>query len=315
MAITDIRSASEDYLRWHAQYYWGGATLQTMGFYPYLVQNPIAVPDQTVFEVVPVQKISAVQVLTNDSDQEQTQIVDFSEKIIETTTSTTTEGYKIGSGITSTSKFGYSLKILSTTTGFDQTFTLNTTSEYNHSSTETTTQTTERLWELTQPVRVAPRSQVISTLTVFGGKAEIPMTLNANLLGQGVSNGAPEVYSDLTLRKTDGSTWYNWVYASQMYDLAWTGKPVSFAGYTGHSLILKGAAVTTTGPCLYSTVRFDETPLPGYEKDSKPRSWYSNEVLLRDRTIITIPDLDPKTGRPLPPKGPEPILVSSRIND
>ncbi|PEM46677.1 hypothetical protein COF80_00065 [Bacillus toyonensis] len=312
MAITDIRLASEDYLRFHAQHYWGGATVLSTGFLPYLIQNPIAVPDQTVFETVPVQKVSSVQVLTNNTDVEQSQTVKFSEKVIETTTSSTTEGYKIGSGITSTSKFGYSLKVKGNSSGFDQTFTLTTTSEYNHSSTETKTQTTERLWELTQPVRVAPHTQVVTTLTIFGGEARIPMTLNANLLGQGYGQ---EAYSELNLRKTDGSVWYNWIPASNMYDTNWPNKPASFAGYTGRSLILKGASVTTTGPCLYSTVRFDETPLPGYEKDSQPRSWYSNEVLLRDGTIITIPDLDPKTGRALPPKRPEGILVSSRITD
>ncbi|QIW21381.2 ETX/MTX2 family pore-forming toxin [Bacillus thuringiensis] len=311
MAITDVQSSAADFMNWAIPYYLNG-TVTAQQFYPYVIKNPIAVPEQLFFVTIPVQKVASVQVIENNTSLTQSQTLKFSEKAIETTTSSTTEGYKVGSGITSTSKFSYTTKIFGSSIGLEQTFTVNVNSEYNHSSTETTTQTTERLWKVTQPVSVLPYTRIVATLTIMGGEVEIPMTLNANLLGQGLDT---EYYCGADFSSPDYPNAWQPFMASNLYDTSWPNKPASFAGGNGNELILKGASITTNGPSLYSTVHFEQTPLPGYERLSEPKSWYSNEVVLRDGTMITIPDLDPATGRVLPSKMPEPILASSRIND
>ncbi|PEM46675.1 ETX/MTX2 family pore-forming toxin [Bacillus toyonensis] len=311
MAITDIESAAKDYMNWALPHY-SGYSPTSYKFYPYTISNVSAVPAQTAFETAPVQKAASVQVVTNNTSLTQSQTLKFSEKLIESTTGSTTEGYKIGSGITSTSKFSYNVKIFAANIGFDQTFTVTTTGEYNHSSTETTTKTTEKLWELTQPVSVPPYTQIVATLLILGADLQIPMTLNAFLLGNGTEIGSENLYCSAYYYNPNYTL--QPYYAGNMANRSWPNRPDCF--YQGvYSLQLQGASTTSHGPGLYATVLFEQTPLPGFETFSESKTWYSNEVLLRDGSIITIPDLDPATGRVLPAKVLEPVMVSRSSND
>ncbi|TKI82104.1 pesticidal protein, partial [Bacillus wiedmannii] len=110
----------------------------------------------------------------------------FSEKVSETTSSSTTEGYKVSAGIKSTTKLSFKMSFIASG-GIEQTVEVSTNAEYNHSSTTTTSSTVEKTWEVTQPVIVPANSRVTATLIIMGGEVKVPIKLSANITGSNTS--------------------------------------------------------------------------------------------------------------------------------
>ncbi|MCR8861030.1 ETX/MTX2 family pore-forming toxin [Bacillus sp. FSL K6-6038] len=294
MAIDDINSNARNFMEWRLRTHYNPSRLGEVYFYPYEIRNAIAVPKTTSFRVTPQQKATSIQVLENNTSIPQSQTVKFSEKTIETVSNSTTEGYKIGTGVKSTTKASLQVKFPFGSGGAEQSLELSVTSEYNHSSTSTTTHTTERLWEVTQPVTVPAYSRVTATLVIMGTTFSVPMDLTANL--HGTRAGGDGFCAQDYWNQKNEKWWVLWT-AGHLANGSWPNRPKSFVSVgPNSSLNLKGASMTTVGPGLYSTVKFDQTPLEGYENALESKTWYSNEIQLRDGQIVTVPSIDPVTG-------------------
>ncbi|TKH16338.1 pesticidal protein [Bacillus wiedmannii] len=287
MAITDVEKSAIDFMRWHSVAKMNGIpnTWYNERIHPYEVNNPIAVPKSTSFKTVPFPKATAVQILENNTGVQQSQTVKFSEKVSETTSSSTTEGYKVSAGIKSTTKLSFKMSFIASG-GIEQTVEVSTNAEYNHSSTTTTSSTVEKTWEVTQPVIVPANSRVTATLIIMGGEVKVPIKLSANITG---SNTSYHFCSHAFAR-------YNAVNLGAYYRsghlMGLPNRPASFKSIgPNYSLNVEGASTTVVSPGLYTTVRFDQTPLSGYSGETK--TWYSNQIMLRDGHVLTIPNFDP----------------------
>ncbi|WP_242319048.1 ETX/MTX2 family pore-forming toxin [Bacillus cereus group sp. BfR-BA-01349] len=87
-------------------------------------------------------------------------------------TNSTTEGYKVGAEVKSTSKAYVKAKFPFGEGGYEHSLEISFTSEYNHSST-TTTKSNEKLWEVSVPVTVPARTLIRVTLVVMDSDINI----------------------------------------------------------------------------------------------------------------------------------------------
>lgn len=203
MTIIDIEQKAYEELKWYATRVLNAQpnSFTNPSLYSYNINNADAVPDTVNFKTNPKILLTSVQVLSNDTSIQQSQTLKFSQKCTETTTTSTTTGYRIGTSIKSTTKGKIKVGFLMAGE-IEQTVEVSLTGEYNHSTTQTTTSTHERLWEYTQPVLVPARSKVIATFYIMGGPVTVPMTLSANIAGTGVSpKGSPYSLSKIYFKK------------------------------------------------------------------------------------------------------------------
>lgn len=126
--------------------------------------------------------IGARQVLTNKSSSEQTQTV----KLSKTTTSTFAwslkEGFKIGMSV----KFAVGVPpIASAETTIS--------SELSFEATQTKTETETRLWEVTQPVRVVPNTEVEAVLFIDEERFSQPFHSKCTFSGYVCSNSPSRI--------------------------------------------------------------------------------------------------------------------------
>ncbi|MRB43364.1 pesticidal protein, partial [Bacillus thuringiensis] len=70
--------------------------------YDYVISDSVAVPKTVIFNVNPTPYTGPNIISENNTDVNQNKRIKFSEKVVETTTHTTTKGFKIGGGIKST---------------------------------------------------------------------------------------------------------------------------------------------------------------------------------------------------------------------
>ncbi|HDR5278216.1 TPA: ETX/MTX2 family pore-forming toxin [Bacillus thuringiensis] len=312
MAITDIEQSAFDIIEGFALKSFPGiipGSFFNRKIYPYELTNAIAVPVTTSITANPIPKVTSIQVLENDGEAVQNQTAKFSEKSIESVKNTTTEGYKIGAGIKSTTKFKVKVGFL-VSGEIEQSLEVSLTGEYNHSSTQETTRTTEKLWEITQPVTVPPYSRITATLVIMEANLKIPMTLSANLRGTKLTSGIVYPFVGIDFQTTNGSVGTD-LGADGLYrygSYSQHGKPESFkSAGPNQSLNLEGHSFTAAGVGLYTIVRFEQTPLSGYSGETK--TWYSDQVMLRDGSILTLPNFNAIIGRSDSCSGP--IILGS----
>lgn len=116
---------------------------------------------------------------------------------------------------------------------------------------------------------------------------KIPIKLSANLKGNGPYGNTLCSIAFQRYQGTDLALYFD---AHHLY--FWPNKPACFKSIGPNaSLNLEGASTTVVSPGLYTTVRFDQTPLSGYSGETK--IWYSDQIMLRDGRILTIPNFDP----------------------
>ncbi len=65
----------------------------------------------------------------------------------------------------------------------EQSVEISVTGEYNHSSTDTNTNTVEKVWELTEEVQTPPKSRIIVRLIIMRAKLQVPVKLKTYLYG------------------------------------------------------------------------------------------------------------------------------------
>jgi hypothetical protein len=301
MTITNIELAIRDYTNWDGTReipgYINRQVIDGPNIYDYVISDSVAVPKTVIFNVNPTPYTGPNIISENNTDVNKNKRIKFSEKVVETTTHTTTKGFKIGGGIKSTTKGTLKLKFPVGELGFEQTLELlPLTGEYNSSSTTGNTCANEKLWEITDNITVPPHSRVTSTLIIMKTEVRVPMELTTNLRGTNssgegsfpTSNG---LFSYTTsARGTVGGIFVSYYVrpASALYNTSWPDKPATFNSIgSNESLNLLGSGYSDVVPSLYVTIRQDQTPLSGYPGETK--TWYSDKVILRDGRIVTLP--------------------------
>lgn len=301
MAIFDYNAKVVEFSQWYASMY-GYTNLRNFKYY-YNITDINAVPESSnpSVTVTPVLARTSIQELTNNTSVPQAQTVSFSETTTESQSSTTTNGAKFSTTVTSTTKFTASVKFKAIGSSIEQTLAVAMTGEYNYSSSQTKTTISSRTWTITQPVSVPPRSRVTCTLLIYDAPFAIPVNLNCNIVGT-----QPFITSTQLVGSThDFSTPTGTAGTPPgiMYLNNWPGRPSEYIG-SGRSsgssseniLKFRGKGSQTAVQGLYSTVRFDETPLPGNQGET--RTYYSPIQLANQDNMIptnstSIPIINP----------------------
>nr|BAJ05397.1 crystal protein [Bacillus thuringiensis] len=298
MAIFDVEADLIDNNKWYAQKYYNAnpSTFRNPIVYDMNVSDLDVVPITTEFSSTPQLTNSATQVVRNNTSKDQSQTVLFSEKSIETFSRSTTEGYKIGSSIKSTTSFKVKVGFL-VSGEINQSIEVAITGEYNHSSTETTTTTNEKLWQVTQPVIIPPYTQVTATLQIFSGPFVVPAKTKATIQGKGTNNGAYNFASAITYTDNSGRVYTDRNRAQALYTdrNEWPGYKRIYVGGSSSTdptglLRLEGEARITAQVGLYAVTEFRESPLPGYAGVGSNRTYYAPNILLGDGSVIQFPE-------------------------
>ncbi|PEK74087.1 ETX/MTX2 family pore-forming toxin [Bacillus toyonensis] len=306
MTIIDFQATIEEYARWHAAKF-DRKNVRNVKL-GYLTTNVNAAPpssNPTVTVNPTIAKASSVQILRNNTSVSQVQTVAFSETTTDTQSSTTTKGCKFSTTVSASSKFKVDVKFLMVNSSVEQTVGVSTTAEYNYSSSQTRTQTTSKVWTVTQPVTVPPFKQVSCSLLIYDAPYTIPIDLNCHI----VSNYSSQWGKCLgTYNSTDaqGQTWLSAISVGNL--MSWPGKPPEFVGVVASNpnqpndrdtLVFKGIGTQSALTGLYSIVDFVEKPLPGY--DGEIRTYQLPAQLVNENDIIlpestSIPIINPITS-------------------
>lgn len=326
MSIIDFSKKAYEFIDWHAN---------TQNphkpknhdhiIYPYAYDAYSEVQQKTFHIGNPTPLAGAFRVIENNSDVQQKQTVKFSEKTVNTITHTTVNGYKVGDGIKSTTKASLECSFIAAGK-LEQSVEISVTGEYNHSSTDTNTNTVEKVWELTEEVQAPPKSRIVARLVIMRAKLQVPVKLTTYLYGttrKEEYNFPALVGYDYDASRNYYPNW--WDFAGYSLGAAnWPGKPESFSYKEGDpSLIITGEGITTVDLGLYVTTRYDQFPIssPNYYEVSSDSNldplfshtgsydcipteaangssdcsgntggttWYSKNILLADGRIIKV---------------------------
>lgn len=286
--ITDVSKCCEDYLKYASKDNATPNSYSNFEMYDYTLSNVEVIPTETSFVNDDVKMLlSSTTVLENNSSIEQSRTENFSTNHEETYTYSTTEGYKIGAGIKSTTKAKVKVDFLMAGSELEQSLELSFTSEYNHSSTETTSTKESRSWGISQPIKVPPYSKIICTQYIMGGTVNVPVKLNATLRGNHYIPMASDTHL-AGIQYTPVGAGYKVlsVMAANYLENDWPGKPsgVFNPSSTPHAIDLVGVGKNIITAGYYSYVKFEELPLDG--KSSKASKVYYSDIMLADGTTI-----------------------------
>ncbi|WP_277999128.1 phosphatidylinositol-specific phospholipase C domain-containing protein [Bacillus cereus group sp. BfR-BA-01349] len=264
-------------------YSFHGATI-----YDRSVLNSEVKPDKVEFDVIPNLTNTVINTITNDTNVEQSVSTKLSTKTVETTSITTTEGYKVGSSIknTLTFKAGGIFSI----GGVEHSFEVSVSGEYNHSSSETKTNTKEKLWEYTAPIKVPPQTKVEGKIQIYSGSIPVPVTLKSTVwgLGQSPNGQLKNALTSLYYKDNRGKEWVDTYQVALLYTLRgeWSGYKPIYVGSDGSGVKLQGKATVDIDLGLYAVVTFKEEPLPGNQNMKNGRTY--SKIIFRDGRIMDI---------------------------
>ncbi|MCR6850464.1 ETX/MTX2 family pore-forming toxin [Bacillus sp. IBL03825] len=276
MTIFDFESSVRS--RWQYEGEKNDHSMDKFTLFPYTLEDVVVASPPDALETTPVLEASSIQVLTNNTGINQTQTTTLSQKTTDTTSTTTINGLKIAGD----SKFPFTQKIPLSffIDGGTNKIEITTIGEYNFNSTDIDTQTTERLWEFTQPIVVPPYSQVTTQLLIYTGSFSYTPDVTAVIRGQG---NVDFHYDDLAKGEGDGNYWHG--PAGYMADSDWPDRPEVFISNNDDgSLNFQGSASIEGKAGLFSVVKFDEAPLPG--QLGQTRTYYSPIILSNKNRII-----------------------------
>ncbi|MDZ3952447.1 phosphatidylinositol-specific phospholipase C domain-containing protein [Bacillus thuringiensis] len=290
MSIYNVEADLFDLCREYAikHYDANDATFHGATIYDRSVLNSEVMPDQVEFNVIPDLSNTVINTITNDTNIEQSMSTKLSTKTIETTSFTTTEGYKVGTSIKNTLEF--KAGGLFSIGGVEHKFEVSVSGEYNHSSSETTTNTTEKLWEYTAPIKVPPNTKVEGKIQIYSGAIPVPVTLKSTVLGLGQSpNGKlKNALTSLWYKDKAGKEWVDTYQTSHLYTLRgeWSGYKPIYVGSDGNGVKLQGKGTVDLDLGLYAVVTFKEEPLPGNQLMEKGRTY--SKFVFRDGRIMDV---------------------------
>ncbi|MDZ3952448.1 ETX/MTX2 family pore-forming toxin [Bacillus thuringiensis] len=269
--IHDLKEDILDFTKWYAEKHYNANpdTFHDEKVFDPSVSNTEVVPDKIEFDTTPKLTARATDILINDTSVSQSITPKISTKTVETTSITTTEGYKIGAGIKYTSTMKLKLFLIGE---ISNSIEIAVTSEYNHSTSETQTNTTEKIWEYTRPVIVPPRTKVTATLEVYAGPVKVPVTLRSTITGMGIaSTGYGYILGSVAYKDRGGKSWIDSWRSRSLYDFrsTWPGfKPV-YVGTDGeYGVKVQGTAQVELELGLYGVVTYKEEPLLGNDSNN-----------------------------------------------
>lgn len=240
---------------------------------------------------------SNTDVITNNTDIPQTGKREFTITYSQSVTSSTTQGYKVGTEIKSITKGTATVKFPLAEVGLEQTIEIGFTGEFNHSTTESTNKTETREWKVTTDLITPPRSRLVATQHVMGGIIEIPMKINAVMTGLGTptSGFTSDVYlqSWYEYKQSEHDQYFPIVGPYQsiswyLANLVWPNKAPIFETVGDHKDRVK---VTGLSKCYlssgyYSYIEYNQYPLDGDINKIAPLKTYYSDIYLQDgRTI------------------------------
>nr|AAL26871.1 crystal protein NT40KD [Bacillus thuringiensis serovar dakota] len=300
MAIIDFNQKIKDFCQWQVSNEFNPGRDLRNWVISYENTNISAVPrgasgGVATVNVTPVLKVASTQELYNGSSVTQSQTARFSETTQETQSSTTTEGARFSSTVTSTTKFTANVNFKAIGSGIDQTIAVAVTGEYNYSSSQTITTQRTRVWDVTQPVIVPPRTRIVATLLIYDAPFSIPIDLNCEVTGKiPINNGFSQDLAGATYDYTIGTNTRASSYTrlGMMAYYNWPGKVPEFVGYQSAgraafaTLVYRGVGLQTAVQGLYSVVKFEEFPIG---RQGETRTYYS-PIQLADQNTSLAPD-------------------------
>ncbi|MCR6850466.1 ETX/MTX2 family pore-forming toxin [Bacillus sp. IBL03825] len=283
MAMIDFSDSIKSYWDYYGQIN-GFGSFVDFYIYDYSVGNLNAEQTVSSGEVEPQIILTSVQVLENNTEVNQSQTLKYSEKTIDTATSTTTNGIKFIVAVKDTIQVDFSAHF--SFAGKDYSAQIGAALEYNFSTSTANTQTTEKLWSLTQPVIVPPYSTVVATLQIYNGTASIPINLSGTVYGNGSYNGNTNYLAQESGYKSNGSKDY-WIGpASELANNSWPDKPENYVSSndSDESLNYTGSTRADLTMGLFSQIKFEQRPLPGHNGETK--TFYSPLILANNKRLI-----------------------------
>ncbi|MEB8648098.1 ETX/MTX2 family pore-forming toxin [Bacillus cereus] len=242
---------------------WGFVRIATDRLDNYQLTNVNVSPRNQAFQTIPSLQHTARQVIENNTSVAQSQTISFNERTTDTFTTSVTTGFKTGTSVKSTTKFKISVGFLAAGE-LEQSVEVAVNFEYNYSSTTTETHSVERGWVITQPIIAPPRTIVEATLLIYAGSVDVPIDLNATIVGDPIpwQDWGPSVYTG-AFYANDGRIWTGFVRPDELSLASSAYRPV------GRTAIFSGLATTNVASGLYSVVRIDERPLPGFTGETR----------------------------------------------
>ncbi|WP_324656833.1 ETX/MTX2 family pore-forming toxin [Bacillus cereus] len=250
------------------------------------IEDSKVTPTTVSFETIPAIAVSSVQVIENNTSVAQSQTFTFSEKITDTYTNTTTHGLKVGTGIKVGAKFTSKVFM----TQFEVSVEVSINLEYNFSTTATQTHTEETTKTITQPVIAPPHTRVQATLQIYKGEFDVPVDLELTMVGDPNAIAGypvpylPKPYALYHAYFNKKGSQPNQFSHAFIYPDALSYISNSYTKLSKEKVRWKGTAITRAAVNMYSVVRIDETPLPGYQGES--RTYYLPPVPINNSGIL-----------------------------
>uniref|UniRef100_UPI00080A7FA3 Parasporal crystal protein n=1 Tax=Bacillus thuringiensis TaxID=1428 RepID=UPI00080A7FA3 len=247
--------------------------------HPRLIPYDLTIPQnlETIF--------TTTQVLTNNTDLQQSQTVSFAKKTTTTTSTSTTNGWTEGGKISDTleEKVSVSIPFIGEGGGKNST-TIEANFAHNSSTTTFQQASTDIEWNISQPVLVPPSKQVVATLVIMGGNFTIPMDLMTTI-------DSTEHYSHYSgypiltwISSPDNSysgPFMSWYFAN------WPNLPSGFGPLNSDNTVTyTGSVVSQVSAGVYATVRFDQYDIHNLRTIEK--TWYARHATLHNGKKISI---------------------------
>ncbi|ARX70227.1 ETX/MTX2 family pore-forming toxin Cry64Ca [Bacillus thuringiensis] len=288
MAIHDVGTDLLEFAKWYAttNYNANPNTFRNPQIFESVVGESEIIPKNDTFETIPKLTTVVTDVIINDTSVPQSITPKIMQKTSETITTTTTQGFKVGSEIKYTNTMKVNLLLVG---GVSNSIAVSISAEYNYSSSETETNITEKAWEYNRPVLVLPRTKVTATLSIYSGSFTIPVTLKSTISGNHISNsGYGYALSSIGYTDYNNRSWTDIYRTNFLYDYRneWPGRKPIYVGRDNIGVKVEGESRVDAELGLYSIVTFKEEPLPGNNLIGNGRTY--SMAILRDGSTMDI---------------------------
>ncbi|ARX70226.1 ETX/MTX2 family pore-forming toxin Cry64Ba [Bacillus thuringiensis] len=289
MAIYDIAADLFDLTRWYAEqnYNANPTTFRGAKVYDRIVSDVQSIPEKVDFNLIPGLAYTVKNEIVNDTNTEQSMSTKLMHTLIESNSVTTTKGYKIGSSIKNTFSVNIEGSFFVGGGSTEHSIEVSVSGEYNHSSSETKTNTSQKTWEYNSPILVPAKTKVTATLDIYAGPVVVPVTLKSTVTGTGIVNNFPNVLTSLSYIDRNNKLWTDSLPTALLYDYRnqWPGSQSIYVGKNGGGVQVEGKAEIQLELGLYSIATFDSQPLSG---NTTGKEAVYSKAILRDGSIIDI---------------------------
>lgn len=239
-------------------------------------QSSVSIPEKPI--------ATALAILINDTNIEQTDSTTLTTSSEKTTSTTVTNGYTIGGSMST--KFTENISVLFLQMELEHTFSIS--GQYNRTDSTTVTQSESVEFSKTLQVTIPSKKKVRVSLIVMGGAAKIPFKFSADIQGtENNSNLAVYSYYEYPSYKEKFIT----MNAKELYEDDWPGKLPIFE----HSNIPNAAKINGDGVLEFSQgyfyyVKYEEFDInDNIEKVKPSRIYYSQNIEFVDGQTMPNP--------------------------